>query len=226
MEKHQQHGMVNTEIERPDPQIVAGFARHDVAKIGDAMARHGLVDARIKPVADGMKVVGPAVTVLTRPGDTLYVAHAADVAQPGDVIVIDAGGFDDLSIIGDRIAYYMKEIRAVAGVVVNGAIRDVAGIRNLGFPTFCNGITARLNGSQGPGAINVPIVCGGVLVNPGDIVVGDDDGVVVVPREDAKRTLDLADEHLAGELARLDQVNAGMSLTDVQGLGPQLDAWR
>lgn len=226
MEKHQQHGVIVTDIERPDPQIVAGFARHDVAKIGDAMARHGLVDPRIKPVASGMKVVGPAVTVLTRPGDTLYVAHAADVAQPGDVIVIDAGGFDDLSIIGDRIAYYMSEIRGLAGVVVNGAIRDVAGIRNLGFPTFCNGITARLHGSQGPGAINVPIVCGGVLVNPGDIVVGDDDGVVIIPREDAQRTLDVSDEHLAGELARLDQVKAGMSLTEVQGLGPRLDAWR
>src|SRR3981189_2747898 len=136
MEKHQQHGVVVTEITRPDPQIVAGFARHDVAKIGDAMARHGLVDPRIKPVASGMRVLGPAVTVLTRPGDALYVAHAADVAQPGDVIVIDAGGFDVLAVIGDRIAYYMMRIRELGGVVVNGAIRDLAGIRNLGFPTF------------------------------------------------------------------------------------------
>jgi regulator of RNase E activity RraA len=226
MEKHQQHGVVVTEITRPDPQVVAGFARHDIAKIGDAMARHGLVDPRIKPVASGMRVLGPAVTVLTRPGDALYVAHAADVAQPGDVIVIDAGGFDDLAVIGDRIAYYMMRIRELGGVVVNGAIRDLAGIRNLGFPTFANGVAARLQGSSGPGAINIPIVCGGVLVNPGDIVVGDDDGVVIVPREDAQRTLDLSDEHLAGELARLDQVNAGMSLTEVQGLGPRLDIWR
>ncbi len=226
MEKHQQHGVVISEIERPDPEVVAGFARHDVAKIGDAMARQGLVDHRIKPVRAGMRVLGPAVTVLTRPGDALYVAHAADVAQPGDVIVIDAGGFDDLSVIGDRIAYYMMKIRSVAGIVVDGAVRDVAGIRELGLPTFCKGVTARLSGSQGPGAINVPIVCGGVVVNPGDLVVGDDDGVVIVPRDDVKRTLDLTDEHLAGELARLDQVNAGMALTDVQGLMPRLDGWR
>src|SRR5947209_8102373 len=142
MEKHLYHGVVNERIERPAAELMAGFEGVDVAHVVDAMGRYGVMHWEIKPISPGMRAIGPAVTVQTRPGDALYVAHAADIAQPGDVIVIDAGGFDDLSIIGDRIAYYMKEIRGVAGVVVNGAIRDVAGIRSLGFPTFCNGITA------------------------------------------------------------------------------------
>jgi len=141
------------------------------------------------------------------------------------VIVVDGGGFSNVAVIGERIAYYMQVKRGVAGIVVDGAVRDLRGLRELGFATFCSGVTPLIFGSQGPGAINVPISCGGVPVNPGDIVFGDDDGVVVVPRLDAERVAALADAHLAGELERVAQVDAGMSLTEVQNLGPRLDAW-
>lgn len=226
MEKHRYHGVINETIERPPRELIARFERHDTAKVGDAMGRYGIMDYEIKPISEGMRLLGPAVTVLTRPGDALYVAHVGDVAQPGDVIVIDAGGYKDVSIIGERIAYYMQAKRGVNGIVVDGAVRDVKGIRALGFPTFARAITPRIFGSQGPGAINVPISCGGVPVNPGDLIFGDDDGVVVVPREDVERVLQLTDEHLAGELHRLDLVNQGMRLSDVQNLQPRLDGWR
>lgn len=226
MEKHRYHGVVNWEIERPAAALIAGFTEHDAAKVGDAMGHYGIMHYEIKPISPGMRLLGPAITVLTSPGDALYVAHAADVAQPGDVIVIDAGGYLDVSVIGDRISYYMKEKRGVAGLVVDGAVRDARGLREMAFPTFARGITPRIFGSQGPGAINVPISCGGVPVNPGDLVLGDDDGVVVVPREDVARVLKLADEHLAGELHRLDLVNQGQSLTDVQNLHARLERWR
>ncbi|HUY99923.1 MAG TPA: hypothetical protein VMU89_06200 [Thermomicrobiaceae bacterium] len=226
MEKHRYHGVVNEAIERPPAELVAAFARHDVAKVGDAMRGYGILHYEIKPIAPGMRLLGTAVTVLTRPGDALYVARAADVAQPGDVIVIDAGGYADTAVIGDRIAYYMQAKRGVAGLVIDGGVRDVRGIRESGFPCFARGVTPRIFGSQGPGAINVPIVCGGVPVNPGDLVLGDDDGVVVVPGDDLERVLQLADEHLAGELARLDQVNQGKTLTEVQNLYGRLDSWR
>jgi regulator of RNase E activity RraA len=225
MEKHMLHGVVVGDIERPPREVVDAFAAHDAAKVGDSMARHGIMHHLIKPISPGMRVLGTAVTVLTRPGDALYVAHAADVAGEGDVIVVDSGGFPDVSIIGERIAYYMQVKRGIAGIVVDGAVRDVRGIRELNFPTFCSSVTPRIFGSQGPGAINVPISCGGVPVNPGDIVLGDDDGVVVVPREDAPRVARLAEEHLAGELERLSMVEQGMSLTDVQNLGPRLAGW-
>jgi regulator of RNase E activity RraA len=226
VEKHLYHGTINETIERPPKDVIAAFAPHDTAKVGDAMGRYGVMDFEIKPIATGMRILGPAVTVLTRPGDALYVARAADIARTGDVIVIDSGGYKDVSIIGERIAYYMQEKRGVNGIVVDGAVRDVRGIRELGFPTFAKAITPRIFGSQGPGAINVPISCGGVPVNPGDLILGDDDGVVVVPRADLARVLKLTEEHLAGELHRLDLVNQGMSLTEVQNLGPRLDGWR
>lgn len=226
MERHLQHGTVNHDIVRPSADILKRYEQHDVAKIADAMARHGIMHHEIKPISPGMRLLGPAVTVLTRPGDALYVAHSADVAQPGDIIVIDAGGQPNASVIGERIAEYMQQQRGIAGLVVDGAVRDVKGLRDMEFPTFTRGVTPRLFGASGPGAINVTISCGGVTVNPGDLIVGDDDGVVVVPGADVERVLELADEHLAGELHRLGLVNSGQSLTEVQDLLPRLQAWR
>lgn len=226
MEKHRYHGVVNEQIERPSAAIVAGFQRHNTAQVTDAMARQGVMHHEIKSISPGMRVLGPATTVLTRPGDTLFLAHAADIAQPGDVVVVDAGGYADVSVIGDGISYYMQVKRGIAGVVIDGSVRDVTGIRELGFPTFARGITPRLFGSQGPGAINVPISCGGTTVNPGDLVLGDDDGVVVVPKEDVERVLALTDEHLAGERRRRLLIDQGKSLTDVQNLRPKLESWR
>ena len=225
LEKHAYHGKVQRDIERPSSELIQRFACHDVAKVGDAMGRYGVMHHQIKPIAHGMRVLGPAVTVLTRPGDALYVAHSADVAQPGDVIVIDAGGQSDVAVIGDRIAYYMQSKRGIAGIVVDGGVRDVKSIRELEFPTFARSITPRIFGSQGPGAINVPITCGGVAVNPGDLVIGDDDGIAIIPLRDIERVLDLTDEHLAGELERLDLVQQGQTLTEVQGLQQKLEIW-
>ncbi len=226
MEKHLYHGVINERVDRPSPELIARFDGVDVAHVVDGMGRYGIMHWEIKPISPGMRAIGPAVTVLTRPGDALYVARAADVAQPGDVIVIDAGGVKDLCVIGERIGYYMASRRNVAAVVVDGAVRDVKGLRSQGMPVFTRAITPNIMGSQGPGAINVPIACGGVPVTPGDLIFGDDDGVVVIPREYVEQAAQLAQEHLAGELHRLDQVNQGMRLTDVQNLGPRLDVWR
>ncbi len=225
-ERHAWHGAELGDIERPPADLIERFRAHDVAKVADAMGGYGIVDPKIKPVADGMYVVGPAVTVLTRPGDALYVIRACDVAQPGDVIVISGGGCADLAVLGDGISYYMQTARQVAGVVADAAVRDVKGIRKLGFPTFARGVTVRFGGAQGPGAINVPIACGGVPVNPGDIVMGDDDGVVVVPREDAERVADATDARLAGESRRRQLVDEGAVLTEMRDIVPLMEMWR
>lgn len=219
------YGVVNDQIERPDPVVIEGFRKHDVAKVGDSMAAYGIMHHQIKPIAWGMKVLGPAVTVLTRPGDALFIQKVADVAQPGDVIVVDAGGYCDAAHIGERIGYYMQ-LRGINGIVVDGAVRDRAGLVEYGFPTFARAITPRIYGVQGPGAINVPIQCGGVPVNPGDLIMGDDDGVVVVPREDVARVLKLADEHLAGELSRLARVKNGEKLSEINNCEPKIVKWR
>ncbi len=225
MEKHPLHGKIIREIQRPPESILAGFKKHDVCKIGDAMRGQGLLNYQIKPIHRGMRLVGPAVTVLTRPGDALYVQAVIDIAQPGDVIVIDAAGDLDVACIGERLSYYMQR-RGIAGVVVDGAIRDSKGIIELGFPTFAKSICTKIFGSVGPSAINVPFQCGGVPVSPGDIIVGDDDGVVCVPREAAAEVLEASDQHLEDELKRLALVEAGHGVTEVFGLTDKLKVWQ
>ena len=224
MERHEVHGRIIKEITRPDRGLIARLSVHDPAKIADSMAGYGVAHREIKPLLPEMRVCGPAVTVLTRPGDALYVQAVIDLIQPGDVVVIDAAGYKDTSVIGERLAYFMK-LKGVAGIVVDGAVRDSTGIIAEDIPTFCRATCIRIFGSRGPGAINVPITCGGVIVNPGDVVVGDRDGIVIVPRDDAHRVADLADEHLAGELERLREVVGGKTVTETFGLAAKLKEW-
>lgn len=223
-EQHALHGQIVTEFKRAPHALVERFRQHDTAKICDSMGGYGAMDYEIKPLENGMRILGSAVTVLTRPGDALYVQRAIDLTQPGDVIIISAGGYKDVSVIGERLGGFFKNKGAV-GIIVDGAIRDAAGMVTDAPPTFARSTCIRIFGSMGPGAINVPVTCGGVNVNPGDIIVGDRDGVVVVPLADAGRIADLADAHLAGELARLDEVASGRSIEDVFGLAPKLTRW-
>jgi len=219
------YGVVNEQVHRPDRALIEQFRKHDTAKVGDSMAAHGIMDHRIKPIRMGMRLLGPAVTVLTRPGDALFIQKVADVAQAGDIIVVDAGGYEESAIIGERIAYYMHS-RGIRGIVVDGAVRDTAGIAEIGFATFAKAITPRIYGTAGPGAINVTVQCGGIAVNPGDLILADDDGVVVVPRDDVERVLALADKHLAGELARLERVKSGEKLSVINNCDEKIARWR
>lgn len=145
--------------------------------------------------------------------------------QPGDVMVIDAGGNPEIAAMGERYATYLKHLGAT-GIVIDGGCRDTAGIIALGLPTWARGQCIAVFGSVGPGAVNVPVQCGGVIVNPGDIVVGDDDGVVVVPLNDAQRVLALADEHLEEELEWVRQIETGRRWSEIHNLDQRVAAWR
>jgi 4-hydroxy-4-methyl-2-oxoglutarate aldolase len=224
MEKHHLHGTIVTDAPSVEPCLIDRFRRHDTAKICDAMAGYGAMHHTIKPLDPAMRAVGRALTVLTRPGDALYVQKAIDLTSPGDVIVISAGGYEDVSVIGERLGYFFKR-KGAAAIIVDGAVRDSQGMIETSPPTYAEACCIRIFGSQGPGAINVPVTCGGVGVEPGDIIVADRDGVVVVPLEDAARIADLADEHLEAEIARLKEVEAGGSITDAFGLAPKLARW-
>jgi len=223
--KHDLHGTIVSEVTRPDGAVLEGFRRHDAAKIADVMRGAGVMHTSLKPLARGMRTVGPAVTVLTRPGDVLFVLKASDVMRRGDILVIDAGGNAEVAAMGDRYATYLKHIGA-AGIVVDGGCRDTAGIIELGLPTWARGQCIAVFGSVGPGAVNVPIQCGGVVVQPGDVIVGDDDGVVVVPREDASRVLALADEHLEEELEWVRQIDSGRRWSEIHKLDDRIRVWQ
>lgn len=223
-EQHLLHGKILPTSKRVSPELIDGFAKHETAKVGDAMGGYGIMNFEIKPLVPTIRFVGTALTVLTKPGDALFVQKAIDLAQPGDVIVINAGGLKDVSVIGERLAYFYK-LKGVVAIVVDGAVRDSQGMIDVGPPVFARASCIKILGSQGPGAINVPIACGGVPVNPGDIVIGDRDGVVVVPHDDGPRVLALADHHLQDELARVKRIEAGESVSDVFGLDAKIAHW-
>ncbi|RMF86125.1 MAG: RraA family protein [Nitrospinota bacterium] len=178
------------QVPRPDKALVAEYSKYCTGNITDNMSRFGAMHAAIKPIhRPGLKLVGVAVTVKARIGDNLLTHKALDVAQPGDVIVVDAQGDTTVAIIGEIMCQYARA-RGLAGFVIDGAVRDSLAIREMDFPVFARGVTPLGPFKNGPGEINVPISCGGLTVRPGDIIVGDDDGVVVIPQKEAKEILE------------------------------------
>jgi regulator of RNase E activity RraA len=179
------------EIERPDPETVSGFGRHETPAISDLMNRLYAMEPEVKNMTDpDLRLIGPACTVKVYPGDNLMVHKALDVAQPGDVVVVDTSSSSLTAVLGDLVCTKARH-RGIAGFIVDGLIRDLPAIRRLGdFPVFARGVTPIGPLHRGPGEINHAISCGGIVVNPGDVVVADLNGVVVVPR-------DISDELLA-----------------------------
>ncbi len=193
---------------RPPKKLVKALGAMVTAHLSDNMNRLVAGGAALRPMHGGGKLCGPAFTVKVAPGDNLMVHKAIDVAAPGDVIVVDAGGVLTCAIIGD-IMTSLANKRGLAGMVIHGAIRDAAEIRARRFPVYACGITHRGPYKNGPGEINLPVALDGMVVHPGDIIVGDADGVVAVPQAYAAEVLALARAQLAKETAMLKAIAAG-----------------
>jgi len=189
-------------------EIVERFARLPVANVSDSMSRMTAAGARVRPMHQGGAMAGVALTVKTRPGDNLMIHKALLLAEPGDVIVVDAGGDLTAALVGELMLSHAIAI-GIAGVVINGAVRDYGWIKSNNFPVFAAGVTHRGPYKDGPGEINVPISVGGMVVNPGDIIVGDDDGFVAVPQSDAAELIKMAKKKLADETASLKAIAKG-----------------
>lgn len=175
---------VNPSPARPDPALVAAFRTVAVAHAGDVMGRHiGAMGLRAYHGASPASMCGPAFTVLTRPGDNLMVHLATGIAEPGDVIVVDGGGSLSAALVGGLIRTTAMA-RGLEGMVIDGAVRDVAEWAEGGFAIYATGHTHRGPGKDGPGKINVPIACAGLSVSPGDLLLGDADGVIAIPAAD------------------------------------------
>lgn len=157
-----------------------GLAQYPVANVGDAMDRLGLMDSGLESQWAGASCIGPALTVLTREGDNLAIHRALDDAEPGDVLVINALGGTTRAVFGDLLAEICLAA-GIAGVVIDGLTRDRAGIHELQLPVWARGVSPAGPAKNGPGAIHIPVACGGVVVNPGDLITADDDGVAVIP---------------------------------------------
>ncbi len=200
--------LIRRDFERVAPEVVKAASRIAPCIFADVAGRRGALDGRIRALAPSMKVAGPAFTVDVRPGDNLMLHAALNLARPGDVVVVDGKGDTTCAITG---ALMMNQAKAagLAGVVVDAAVRDVEEIRELGFPVFSVGSNPNGPTKFVPGRINSPISCGGVVVHPGDLVVGDADGVVVVARQEAAALIDLATKKVADETKRLEAIRAG-----------------
>lgn len=190
------------------PELVEKFRKVPVANVSDCMSRMTAGGARLRPMHNGRMLAGPAITVRTRPGDNLLVHKALGLAQPGDVIVVDAGGDLTNAIIGEIMTSYAQQ-RGIAGIVINGAIRDCGSIRLGDFPVYAAGITHRGPYKDGPGEINTVIAIDGMTIAPGDLILGDEDGLLAVPFDQAEALYAAASAKHAQETRMLDDIAAG-----------------
>lgn len=187
---------------RVDEALVRRFAAIPVANVSDVMSRMSAAGPTLRPLHSGGGLTGPAFTVKSRPGDNLMLHKALDLASPGDVVVVDAGGDLTNAMLGEMMLAH-AETRGLAGVVINGAVRDLASIRTRSFPVFAAGVTHRGPYKNGPGEINVSVSLGGMVIEPGDLILGDDDGVVAVPFAEAARICAEAEQKHAQETEHL-----------------------
>lgn len=189
------------------PDALAAQARGiPVAVIGDVSHRLFSFPGGFRNYSSkANRVAGPALTVKVRPGDNLFLHKALDIAQPGDVIVVAAGGALDNAIIGEMMGRYAVS-RGIAGIVIDGAVRDIEGLAELPIPVYARGVTPNGPWKSGPGEIGYPIAAANVVVASGDLVVGDQDGIIVLPREDAAPVIEKALAHAATEAQWAQQI--------------------
>lgn len=195
-------------IARPPREVVEEFRKYSAGNASDGMRGGGTMRHEIKPIYNCGGFVGTAVTLHLSVGDSLLVCKSIEVAQPGDVIVIDANGTCDNAVWGDIRSLACK-IKGIAGVVIDGAVRDVAGIRETGFPVYARAVTCRSSSKNTHGEINVPISCGGIPVNPGDIIVADESGVVAIPPANAEQVLQVCRKKVSSEALMRGEALAG-----------------
>ncbi|MFT3789930.1 MAG: 4-carboxy-4-hydroxy-2-oxoadipate aldolase/oxaloacetate decarboxylase [Rudaea sp.] len=209
---------VRADIERPSADLVAAAADIPVATLHEAAGKIGALPAAIKPVAPSFKICGPALTVQSPPADNLWLHRALVVAQPGDVLVVGVNGHYDAGYWGEVMST-MGRVRKLGGLVIDGCVRDGAILEQFGFPVFARGLCIRGTGKDfaARGWINYPLMLDDVIVQPGDLIVGDTDGVVALPRARIGEIVAAAHEREAKEQDIIRRLEAGEASLDIYG---------
>ena len=202
---------IRRDFTRVAPEVVKRAGNFQAAILADVAGRRGTMSGRIAAVSPEMKCAGPAFTIEVRPGDNLMIHAAMTIAKPGDILVIDGKGDRTCALMGAIMINACKQLK-LGGVVIDAAIRDSLELRELGFPVFAVGANPNGPTKFVPGRMNWPISCGGIAVAPGDLIVGDADGVVVVEREKAASLLDGAQKKVDDETKRIADIKQGKDL--------------
>lgn len=213
--------MINKSNRKASQELINEFSKFGVALIADSMGRYGAMKPYIKPIAYGRKMKGRAVTVQTYRSDNLMLHVALEMAQKGDVLVVDAGEITNAGLWGDLMTQ-MACIKGLNGVVTDGAVRDIEELIKSGLPIYSKSISPLGGFKSAGGSVNIRISCGGVVVLPGDIIIGDDDGVVVIPLGKAEEVLELCKSNKKKENAISKKMKQGITLFEQLGLPEQL----
>jgi len=208
-------------VDRADPETIAGLREAGVATAHEAAGRTGLLGPAIQARQAGSAIGGSAITVSCHPGDNLMIHAAVEVCRPGDVLVVTTTSPSTDGMFGDLLATSLAA-RGVVGLVIDAGVRDIATLREMGFPVWSRAVHAQGTVKASPGSVNVPVVAAGALVRPGDIVIADDDGVLVLPAATGGRVAEAAAKRLANEAAKREQLAGGTLGVDLYGLRPLL----
>ncbi|MFD9738732.1 4-carboxy-4-hydroxy-2-oxoadipate aldolase/oxaloacetate decarboxylase [Umezawaea sp. NPDC059074] len=208
-------------VDRADPDTIAALRDAGVATVHEAAGRTGLLGPAVRARQPGVVIAGSAITVSCPPGDNLMVHAAVEVCRPGDVLVVATTSRSTDGMVGDLLAASLVA-RGVVGLVIDAGVRDLAALRDMGFPVWSRAVHARGTVKASAGSVNVPVVADGQVVRPGDVVVADDDGVVVLPVTSAPAVAVAAERRLAAEAGKRETLTGGTLGVDLYGLRPLL----